>query len=150
MTYLRALILLLLTFTAVAEAPANKVYSFGTGVIWGMDFLDENQMVVTRRTGELDLIDLNTGKQQSLNAPTVRAKGQGGLLDIKVRRQDKQTYLYVTYSKKLEKGSTTALARAEYKPGQTLQWQDLFPPKPQNPFFLTSGCFSPGIRSFLV
>ncbi len=110
-----------------AESSLKPVFSYDSGVVWGFDFIDNQQLVVSRRSGELDIINLDNKQQQSLNAPKVHAKGQGGLLDVKVYRQQDKKTLYITYSKKLEEGgSTTALAMADYKPGQTLQWKEVF------------------------
>ncbi|ARN72667.1 PQQ-dependent sugar dehydrogenase [Oceanicoccus sagamiensis] len=124
---LLAIVSLLVTLPALAGPDAKELFSFGSGVVWGFDFIDSEQLLVSRRSGELDIVNLKTQQQQSLKAPTVHAKGQGGLLDVKVHRDQGKTFFYVTYSKKLpEGGSTTALAKAQYQPGQALQWQELF------------------------
>jgi glucose/arabinose dehydrogenase len=122
-----AIITLFIVSPAVAQVTAKEVFSFGDGVVWGFDFIDENHLVVSLRSGELDIINLDTKQQQSINSPRVHAKGQGGLLDVKVLHQQDKIFFYVTYSKLLEEGSsTTALASAEYLAGQKLQWNEIF------------------------
>ncbi len=52
---------------------------------WGMDFLNDDEVLVTERSGMLFRIDLRTGdKVEITGVPAVLAKGQGGLLDVMV------------------------------------------------------------------
>ena len=50
---------------------------------WGMDFLDENTILVTQKTGKIIKINLKNEIFEEINGlPTIFFKGQGGLLDI--------------------------------------------------------------------
>ena len=51
---------------------------------WGMTFLNQEELLVTERRGQLWRVNLKTGsKQEVVGLPTIQAKGQGGLLDVK-------------------------------------------------------------------
>ena len=54
---------------------------------WGMDFLDDNTILVTQKTGKIIKINLKNEIFEEINGlPTIYFKGQGGLLDIIVKK----------------------------------------------------------------
>ena len=54
---------------------------------WGMDFLDENIILVTQKTGKIIKINLKNEIFEEINGlPAIYFKGQGGLLDIIVKK----------------------------------------------------------------
>ena len=99
---------------------------------WGLAFLPNNDILVTDRGGALYLF--KSGKLHAISGvPAVRAKGQGGLLDIELHPNYEQNgWIYMTYSKPLEGGdlATTALARAKLKDLQLVEVEELFEAKP--------------------
>jgi len=117
-----------------SHAAPEQVFAFDDdGAIWGFDFLDEKTLYVSQRSGKLHLVDLTSNTSSELIAPAVKAKGQGGLLDVKVIDIEGQKYLYATYSKRLKsKKITTALARAVVTTDKPLVWQDLFVAKAES------------------
>jgi glucose/arabinose dehydrogenase len=117
-----------------SHAAPEQVFAFDDdGAIWGFDFLDEKTLFVSQRSGKLHLVDLTSNTSSELIAPAVKAKGQGGLLDVKVIDIEGQKYLYATYSKRLKsKKITTALARAVVTTDKPLVWQDLFVAKAES------------------
>lgn len=111
----------------LSAEPTEVITLESRNVIWGFDFINDKELIVTTRNGELLHIDTQSKKQSKLNAPEVFARSQGGLLDVKVTQLNSKTYLYITYSKKVADGTnTTALARAIYEPQQALNWEELF------------------------
>jgi glucose/arabinose dehydrogenase len=59
--------------------------------------------------------------------PAVAAAGQGGLLDVVLHPNVAQNkFVYLTYSKPLTIGSTTALDRAKYENGALVDGKDIF------------------------
>jgi len=89
----------------------------GHGIIWGVEFLDKDLIIFTEKTGRIQTLDLKTGLARLLkNLPSVYNAGQGGLLDIAVHPEFAQnSYVYVSYAKKLTTGGqTTAVARARH------------------------------------
>lgn len=82
-------------------------------VIWGFDFLPDRRIIFTERGGNLKIFDPKT-KEVTLvkGTPKVWARGQGGLLDIRVHPKNGQK-IYFTYAEPVPgKGATTALAAA--------------------------------------
>ena len=64
------------------ELKVEKIID-GLGVPWGMDFISENKLLVTERSGSVLLINLDSNKKITLkNVPEVMPDGQGGMLDI--------------------------------------------------------------------
>lgn len=84
---------------------------------WAMDFLPgSNLAIVTEKPGRLWLVDLGTGRKQSVSgAPPVVVSSQGGLLDVKLSPGFRSNGLvYLTYSEPSAiGGSGLALARAK-------------------------------------
>jgi len=115
-------------FTTAAVATFNSP--------WAMDFLPgSNIAIVTEKPGQVWLVDVSSGRKQSVaGAPRVVVSSQGGLLDVVVAptfATDGQVYL--TFSEPSQNGgSGLALARAQLvrSPGfaklQNLQilWRD--------------------------
>ncbi len=95
----------------------------GSDIIWGFDFVSENEMLISEKEGGLKLIDLKTGKATPISGgPKPVVTGQGGLLDVKIHRTEGKTWVYLTTTAAPEKGDektkkstqTTALYRAEW------------------------------------
>lgn len=101
--------------------------SRGFGVPWGMAFVSATEILITERAGKIILLNIETGNWQNVSgAPSVWAKGQGGLLDIVVApaiNQDR--WIYFTYSKAQNGKGVTTLARAKLSKLALEQWQDL-------------------------
>ncbi len=81
---------------------------------WGMTFLDQNELLITEKGGDLVKINVQTGESIRINhnIPHINSiSGQGGLLDVFAHSDGK---LYFTYSHKKEKNkSSTAIARGD-------------------------------------
>lgn len=107
--------------------PFVEALSQNLGVIWAMEFLSENQLVFTVRSGKLGIFDLPTGNVQWVTGlPEIYARGQGGLLDIAKAPDFNSTgWWYLTYSKKDFDRAKTTLARTKIKNGRVENWQDL-------------------------
>lgn len=123
---MKFLFLLLIAVTALATAQ-KKTYTIegdkfsletlctSNDVIWGFDFISENEILFTERGGKLSICDVKTKKIKTVTgAPAVVAKGQGGLLDVLIHPKTKKIYL--TFSEKVHGGATTSLYRADLSP----------------------------------
>lgn len=97
------------------------------GVIWGMDFLDENRLILTQKDGKVFVLNLKTKVLQNIkNIPKVYHQGQGGLLDIKVSPNYKSdSWIYFTYSKNTNNQGSTTLARAKLKNNSFIEHEEL-------------------------
>ena len=95
---------------------------------WGMDFLDDANVVVTERGGKMYKINLADGTRQPITGlPDIEAKRQGGLLDVAITTPDSGTAtLFYCYSKPVNGGSVTAIDRAQLSGNALSNRQTIF------------------------
>lgn len=106
--------------TEAPKAPATpvkvEVVAKGLSHPWGLQFLPDGRMLVTERDGQLRIVS----KDGKLSAPVkgvpeVRARGQGGLLDVRLAPDFQSSgIIYLSYSEPREGWgkSGTSVARA--------------------------------------
>ncbi len=104
----------------------------GLRIPWGMTFISPENLLITERQGTVKLLNVETKNLSAIaGAPHVFAKGQGGLLDVKVSpNYETDRWLYFTYSKPQKEGAATTLARAQLVKQTLVGWQDLLVTKP--------------------
>lgn len=116
-------------YEGMSEGERYKVECLlkGRGVVWGMDFLNSQQMILTERGGDAYLFDIKAGDLlEVLGEPTVLAKGQGGLLDVAVSPNfNKDGRIYFTYSKPQQGQGVTTLAWAKLNGRELVELEDL-------------------------
>jgi glucose/arabinose dehydrogenase len=100
----------------------------GLETVWGMDFISDDLIIFTEKGGQISLLDINTQKVTILDGcPTVKAVGQGGMLDVKIAPDFSENgWIYFTYSKPIGKNGATTLARARVTGTKLLPWEELF------------------------
>ena len=128
----------LITTAGVADAQAvieSEAHRFRVDTVarglefpWGATFLPNGDLLVTERPGRVRVIRAGVLHPEPIaGAPEVRARGQGGLLDIAAHPHFAQNRLvYLTYSKPGLRGATTALARARLEGDRLVDLQDIF------------------------
>lgn len=106
--------------TEAPKAPSTpvkiEVVAKGLSHPWGLQFLPDGRMLVTERDGQLRIVS----KDGKLSAPVkgvpeVRARGQGGLLDVRLAPDFQSSgIIYLSYSEPREGWgkSGTSVARA--------------------------------------
>ena len=79
---------------------------------WGSTFINDTELLITEKSGEIKLIDLNTKKISSLNHNlNYLEHGQGGLLDILY----KDDFVYVSYTENRGNWKTsTSIAKSKF------------------------------------
>ncbi|MEO8472583.1 MAG: PQQ-dependent sugar dehydrogenase [Chryseolinea sp.] len=123
--------------TVVDSTAANNAFKVDTlykSFInpWGMAWLPDGRMLVTEKSGEILVFkdDKFTGEKLS-GVPAVFNTGQGGLLDIKIHPNYKENgWIYISYSKPVEGGATTAVARFKLDGNKIIELKDLYEAKP--------------------
>ncbi len=66
---------------------------------WSIDWISEEEVLITERGGRLLLINLTTNTCQAIsNVPALTVRGQGGLLDVRVRRIENDLWVYLALS----------------------------------------------------
>lgn len=80
---------------------------------WRIAFLPDGRMLITEKTGGMQLVTQAGDKKPVANTPAVLYKGQGGMLGVFLSpHYAKDHSVYLTYSEPGEDGSSLALARA--------------------------------------
>jgi glucose/arabinose dehydrogenase/cytochrome c551/c552 len=85
---------------------------------WRIAFLPDGRMLITEKTGGLELVTQQGEKTPVANVPAVLWEGQGGMLGVYLSPHYAQDHsVYLTYSEPGDGGSSLALARAQLKIG---------------------------------
>ncbi len=120
-----ALLALALAGPALAQAPRSPTPAAVDGPLavtevargfdhpWGLAFLPDGRMLVTERSGRLQLVEPDGKSRRPVTGvPTVRAAGQGGLLGIALSPTfERDRLVYLSFSEAGEGGAGTAVAR---------------------------------------
>jgi glucose/arabinose dehydrogenase len=95
---------------------------------WSIAFLPDGDMLVTEQPGRLRIIrDGELVESAVVGVPEVFARGQGGLLDVVLHPDfESNRLLYITYSKPVGEGSTTALIRGRFENDRLSDVEELF------------------------
>ena len=114
-----------------SRVTVDKLYE-GFKNPWGMAWLPDGRMLVTEKAGEILVFKNNkfTG-EKLVGVPEVIDDGQGGLMDIKLHPDyDQNKWIYISYSKPVEGGATTAIMRFKLQGNQLVEKKDIFLAKP--------------------
>ncbi|TVR77113.1 MAG: PQQ-dependent sugar dehydrogenase [Chitinophagaceae bacterium] len=96
---------------------------------WGIEFLNEKEVLITERSGILSLYNMESEEKIILqNLPSnLTEVGQGGLLDIKKHPEyESNGWLYFTYAAQKSGGYVTELTRARLSGNQLTDSELLF------------------------
>lgn len=106
----------------------KKVVLTGLQTPWGMDFIDDQTLLIAEKEGQILLANLQTGtSQQIFTVPNVAVFGQGGLLDLRLHPQFSQNkWVYFSYVKRNGNQYTTALGRAQYANAAFSNFEEIF------------------------
>lgn len=113
-----------------SSAHDYRVVTVAEGFVnpWGMAFLPGGDLLVTERGGRLRIV--RGGKllpTPVAGVPAVVATGQGGLLDVALHPQfASNRTVYLTYSKQVAGGATTALHMARLENDALTGGRDIF------------------------
>ena len=113
-----------------SSAHDYRVVTVADGFVnpWSMAFLPNGDLLVTERGGRLRIV--RGGKllpTPVAGVPAVVAAGQGGLLDVALHPQfATNRTVYLTYSKQMPSGSTTALHMARIENEALVDGKDIF------------------------
>lgn len=101
-------------------APEFRAETVADGFVepWSFAFLPAGGLLVTERPGALWYVSPDGGRTELTGLPQLRARGQGGLLDVMVPRDFAQSReVFLSYSKPQKGGLGTALYRAIWPMG---------------------------------
>jgi glucose/arabinose dehydrogenase len=99
---------------------------------WGLAFLPDGRMLVTERSGTLNIVTMKGEKTRVAGAPEVYARGQGGLLDVALAPDFSASGLiYLSYSEPGGDGAGTAVARGKLVEGRLDDVEVIFRQQPK-------------------
>lgn len=99
---------------AVQQGPITTVeVARGLDHPWGLAFLPDGRMLVTERSGSLQLLEKDgAARRKVAGVPAVDAGGQGGLLGVAVSPSfERDRLVYLAFSEAGDGGAGTAVAR---------------------------------------
>lgn len=119
--------------TATGNVKVEKLAD-GLDHPWGLVFLPDGRLLVTERSGQLRILDTDTTLSEPLRGtPEVFARGQGGMLDVKIDPDfESNGYVYLAFSEPGE-GNTasTALGRGRLEGEQLQDFTVIFRQEPK-------------------
>jgi glucose/arabinose dehydrogenase len=100
--------------------PFNMTEVTTLSLPWRITFLPDGRMLITEKTGGLELVTRQGAKTPVANIPAVLWRGQGGMLGVYLSPHYAQDHIvYLTYAEPGEPGgSSLALAQAKLKLGR--------------------------------
>ncbi len=108
----------------------------GLDVPWGLEFLPNGDLLISERRGELYRYAHNNELQKISGLPEIKAKGQGGLLDLELHPNYKKNgWLYFAYSAPDTKDDNlvnTAIMRARIKDNNLVDKELIFEAQPKS------------------
>lgn len=109
------------------------------GSPWAMAFLPGGELLISERSGALRMVvDGKLLEKPIAGVPEVRARGQGGLLDLELHpdyEKPDNRWIYISYSSPVQsgesgRGANTALMRARLSEHKLIDQQILFKAQP--------------------
>ena len=127
--------------TSYASLPStNPIFELeevakNLGIVWGMVFINSNEMLFTELDGHFKKLDVKTKAVKSIQGSIdVYVGGQGGLLDIAIHPNfSKNKRVYFSYSKKEGRKQTTGVSYGILKGNHLIQIKEIFSAKPAMP-----------------
>jgi len=132
------LLLLVCACATASQEPPPYNHNYGVALVidglehpWGMALLPDGGMLVTERPGRLRRVQNNRLLAPIEGLPRIAAGGQGGLLDVAIHPDFATNRLiYLSYSKPVSDGKTTALWRARLGDNRLDDGRDIFIAQP--------------------
>ena len=116
-----------LSLDLIAKEPKLEEIIKGLNGPWSLSFVDSSRILVTEKSGNIFLIDINDKELSKVNHNlNVLVDGQGGLLEVLYFNKN----VFVSYSENRGKGkSSTSVAKALFNENE-LKFQNIFRAEP--------------------
>ena len=125
---LQIIFIFVISFTKLLSEEINLAkFASGFNSPWSLSLIDDENILITEKSGNLILFNLNEKKRKKLNHNlNILEDGQGGLLEVLYFNG----YIYVSYSENRGNGnSSTSVAKAKYKK-EKLEFKNIFRAEP--------------------
>jgi aldose sugar dehydrogenase len=97
------------------------------GIIWGYDFLPNNDIIFTEKSGKLSIFSKGQITEVTGLPTNINADGQGGLLDVVIHPDfAKNNWIYITYSSLKNNLGILNMVRAKLQNNVLSQLEPLF------------------------
>jgi quinoprotein glucose dehydrogenase len=115
------------TFHVLSNEPKLSEQINGLRSPWSISFVDDSKALITEKSGNLVLVDLNSKKiKKIVHNLNILEDGQGGLLEVLYYNNQ----IFVSYSENLKKGkSSTSVAVAKFNEN-SLNFKNIFRAEP--------------------
>ena len=116
-----------LSLDLIAKEPKLEEIIKGLNGPWSLSFVDSSRILVTEKSGNIFLININDKELSKVNHNlNVLVDGQGGLLEVLYFNKN----VFVSYSENRGKGkSSTSVAKALFNENE-LKFQNIFRAEP--------------------
>ena len=120
-------LILIQTFQVLSNEPKLQEVISNLNSPWSLSFIKGSKVLVTEKSGNLILIDLNNQKIKKINHNLkILEDGQGGLLEVLYFNKK----VFVSYSENLKNGySATSVASAKFNE-KILNFKNIFRAEP--------------------
>ena len=130
-----------------ASFHVETVADTGMVVPWAMDFMPDGAVLITERAGGLRILRDGKLSEPIPGTPTVRNKGQGGLMEVALHPNFKDNgWIYLAYTDEIQSEDRslgmTKIVRGKLKDGAWTQQETVFQAKPEHylPTDIHFGC----------
>jgi glucose/arabinose dehydrogenase len=120
--------------TVKSSAGPITVEAVAGGLVhpWGMDWLPDGRIIVTERPGRVRLVEAGRLSAPLAGAPAVWARGQGGMLDVRVDPAfEDNRRVWLAFSEAGEGGASTALGHGRFEDGRLHDFATVFRMEPK-------------------
>jgi glucose/arabinose dehydrogenase len=112
--------------------PRTVIVANGLEHPWALAFLPDGRFLVTERPGRLRIIDNGKLSSPLKGLPEIKARGQGGLLDVTLHPDYRQNgWIYLSYSAGTGNMIGTEVGRGRLKGDRITDWEVIFQLKPK-------------------
>lgn len=118
---MKIFILFFLLTCVNAKEVTQKIYE-SDSVVWGFDFISENELLITHRDGDFYYYNIKTKEKIKQTIPKVKVRGQGGLLDVLYYKDN----VFFTFVERHKQKDITVLAKAKYKNNKLIKPKVIF------------------------
>ncbi len=121
----------------------EEVIEGGVEVPWSVDWLPDGRMLITERDGRLRIFSDGRLSDPVSGLPSIRARGQGGLMDVAVHPDHaKNGWVYLAFSDPGQRGAMTKVVRGKLDGSAWTAQETIFEAKPEHYLttFLHFGC----------
>ncbi len=115
---------------------SQEIVLTGRGIIWGFDFLPDDKIIFTEKTGKMSIFSKEIITELTGLPNDINAEGQGGLLDVRVHpNYASNGWIYSCYSSKTGNNGVLNLFRFKLNGNAITNLENIFSSTANNSWF---------------